>query len=153
MASRHINRLKKAHLRLTWMRDINNALNVECIQSFLLEVLLFSWIFNPSSNHEKSYWSFQMTSDLMCLETYRNIKTMHCSVTWINLVTWIKRLCNHSYLTENLSCTKLRSGSTFISLGKYYRFLAGKVNRKVSHLVHTCIPMWTDFEKISLYSL
>ena len=32
--------------------------------------------------------------------------------------TSISRLCYHSYLAENLSCTKLRSGSTFIFLGK-----------------------------------
>ena len=32
--------------------------------------------------------------------------------------TSISRLCYHSYLAENLSCTKLRSGSTVIFLGK-----------------------------------
>ena len=34
----------------------------------------------------RGYWSFQMTSNVICLETYKNIKTMHWSETWINLI-------------------------------------------------------------------
>ena len=36
----------------------------------------------------KAYWSFRMTSDVACLETYKNIYTMHFvqrSETWVNL--------------------------------------------------------------------
>ena len=54
------------------MHDIDNA---------QLEVLLFNWIFSSCSmtkghcnvieNHEKTYWSFQMTSNLTCL-LYKN---------------------------------------------------------------------------------
>ena len=89
-------------------------LNVECtcIQSWLLEVLLFNWIFGSCSltngrcnvieNHEKSYWSFQMTSNLICLW----YKTMHGSVTWMDLYT-LQLLVSY---TEDSSFTKLRSG-------------------------------------------
>ena len=117
---------------------------VESIQSLLLEVLLFNWIFNwclltkgrwnVIENHEKCSWSVQVTSSVTCLETFRNIK-MHCSVTWINLVRWIHRLCYHSHLTRDPSCTKLRLGSTVLSFSLVNRFAAGKANQKVFQLV------------------
>ena len=89
-------------------------LNVECtcIQSWLREVLLFNWIFSSCSltngrcnvieNHEKSYWSFQITSNLICLW----YKTIHGSVTWMDLYT-LQSLVSY---TEDSSFTKLRSG-------------------------------------------
>ena len=153
---------------------------VESIQSLLLEVLLFNWIFNwclltkgrwnVIENHEKCSWSVQVTSSVTCLETFRNIK-MHCSVTWINLVRWIHRLCYHSHLTRDPSCTKLRLGSTVLSFSLVNRFPAGKANQKVFQLVgyvrikqillhqlhfHSrdyCDIRRTDFGKTALHSL
>ena len=34
----------------------------------------------------KAYRKFQITSIITCLEMYKNIKTMHCSETGINLI-------------------------------------------------------------------
>ena len=34
----------------------------------------------------EAYWSFQMTSDVTCLKSYKNTKTMHWSETWINFI-------------------------------------------------------------------
>ena len=60
-----------------------------------------------------------MINSVICLETYQTSKTMHCSKTWINLHRFLDFANSRSYLTGNLSRTKLRSGSTFIFLGKY----------------------------------
>ena len=50
--------------------------------------------------------------------------------------TSISRLCLHSYLTENLSRTKLRCwDQALLSFSWVSWFQPGKANRKVSHLV------------------
>ena len=107
------------------------------------EVLLLNGIFNRMTKGRwyeiekltlefKAYWSFRMTSDVACLETSKNIYTMHFvqrGETWINLkLTSISRLCWHSYRTENLSGTQLRLGSTFSFWVN--RFHSGKANRQ-----------------------
>ena len=117
-------------------------------------LLVFNRTFNPCSipklqrslirmqieNNEKTFWSFQITSNVTCLKT--NIKTIpDCSVTWISLVTRIYRLLP---FTSIFSMTRpaLSWDQLLLSFPLVKRFPAGNVNWKVSHLVqyvYTCI--------------
>ena len=83
----------------------------------------------------KAYWSFQMTSDVTCLEMYKNIKIMHCSVTWMNLIYMdFQTFLIATHILPNthpaLSCDQ-----DLLSFSWVNRFPAGKVNWKVLYLV------------------
>ena len=82
----------------------------------------------------KAYWSFRMTSDVTCSETYKSIKTMHCSETWISF--YLHRFLDFAS-THILpkTCPALSWDQALLSISWVNRFQAGKANRKVSHIV------------------
>ena len=108
------------------MRDTSDA----CIQS-MHEVLLFNRIFNACSmtkGHwyeikKENYWSFRMTSDVTCLETYKHINTMHCSLH--------RSLDFASSRILPKTCPALSWDQALLSFSWVNRFQAGKANWKV----------------------
>ena len=73
-----------------------------------------------------------MTSDITCLEMYKNVKTMHWSKTWINLHRFLD-FANTCIIPK--MCPALSWDQALLSYSWVNRFQAGKVNRKDSHLV------------------
>ena len=64
-----------------------------------------------------------MTSDVTCLETYQNMKTMHCSKTWINLHRFLD-FANTCILPK--TCPAPSWDQTLLSFSWVKRFQAGK---------------------------
>ena len=75
----------------------------------------------------------RMINDVICLETYKTAKTMHCSKTWINLHRFLE-FANTLILLK--TCPGLSWDQALLSFSWVNRFQAGKANRKFSHLVH-----------------
>ena len=111
------------------------TLNVECIHSWLLEVLLLNRIFNPRlmtkgrwnviENHEKTFWSFQKTSD----------------VTWINLFSRIidsVAITNMSSILPKARPTLSWDKALFLFL-LVNGFPPGKVDLTLTPAFNTCV--------------
>ena len=73
-----------------------------------------------------------MTSDITCLEMYKNVTTMHWSKTWINLHRFLD-FADTCIISK--MCPALSWDQALLSYSWVNRFQAGKVNRKDSHLV------------------
>ena len=67
----------------------------------------------------KAYWSFWMTSDLTCMETYKNVKTMHYSETWIKL-HWFLYFASTRHLPK--TCPTLNWDQAPLSFSSVNRF-------------------------------
>ena len=66
-----------------------------------------------------------MTSDIKCLEMYKNVKTMHWSKTWINLHRFLD-FANTCIISK--TCLALSWEQTLLSYSWINRFQAGNLN-------------------------
>ena len=94
----------------------------------------------PSSPQEfKCCWSVQMKSDVACLETYKNIKTIQWSETPNKLN--LRRFLDFAYtLILSKNRPALRWDQALLSFSS--RFSAAKANRKVSHFIVQYLCTW-----------
>ena len=112
------------------MRDTSDA----CIKS-LHKVLLFYRIFNPCSMTKGRWYEIIIIKKLLKLSgdkrrnmlKYKHINTMHCSLH--------RPLDFASSRILLKTCPALSWDQALLSFSWVNRFLAGKANRKVSHLV------------------
>ena len=92
------------------------------------------------------YWNLKvieafarMTREVTCLETYKNVKTKHCSKTWINLHRFLG-FANTRILPK--TCPLLSWDQALLSFSWVKRFQPAKQIEK-SHIKNsTCVPEW-----------
>ena len=112
-------------------RELVSILFAVCNTRSQMEYWRFSVYFRFVDRFIRSV-QLGLTLDVICLETYKIVKTIHCSKTWINV---------HRFLDIAITgilpktCPRLRWDQAILSFS-----WAGKANRKFSHLVHTCLP-------------
>ena len=141
------NKIKKTHILFNDF--IRSCLDIHYTSTVMHEVfILFNGIFNTCliikgrwyeieklPMELKAHWSFPITCDVTCLETYKNIKTIHFNKTWINLI-YVHRFLDFASTRVLLkTCPALSWDQDLLSFSWVNRFQAEKGNRKVSHLV------------------
>ena len=131
------------------MRDTSNV----CLRTWLHEILFkLNRIFNPCPmtkgrryailwNNLNYHWSLKLNWSFCSdekwsnnLETYKNIKTMHCSKTGINLDRFLDFANTRDRILAK-TCPALSWDQAMLSFSWVNRFQASKANRKVSHLM------------------
>ena len=102
------------------------------------------------------YWNLKvieafarMTREVTCLETYKNVKTKHCSKTWINLHRFLD-FANTRILPK--TCPLLSWDQALLSFSWVKRFQPARQIEK-SHIKNsTCVPELHVCERIECNS-